>query len=96
MPSRNCLATIAIYWRSRVSGGFTENPHLAEMNLLQFHETSELLPLMRIDEFEALKRDIATHGQREPICLYEVRFSMDATGIAPALISRSSRDFVNG
>jgi hypothetical protein len=28
---------------------------------------------MRTDEFEALNMDIATHGQRKSICLYEGR-----------------------
>jgi hypothetical protein len=41
------------------------------MNLSQFHKISDMLPLVRSDEFETLKMDIATNGQREPICLYE-------------------------
>lgn len=33
----------------------------------QFHEVTQILPLMAKDEFEDLKNDIAQHGLREPI-----------------------------
>jgi hypothetical protein len=60
--------------RYRAHGGFTKNPNLGlRMNLLRFHKISDMFPLMRSDESETLRMDIATHGRREPICLYECK-----------------------
>ena len=36
-----------------------------------FHESANLFPLMQPHEAEELRRDIAEHGQREPIVLHE-------------------------
>ena len=36
-----------------------------------FHDAANLLPLMRSEAFDALKADIAEHGQSEPIVLHE-------------------------
>jgi hypothetical protein len=35
------------------------------------HDLAELLPMMRAQEFEALRRDMADVGQQEPILLFE-------------------------
>lgn len=36
-----------------------------------FHPISEIFPLMEGEDFEKLKSDIASNGQREPVWLYE-------------------------
>jgi cell division protein FtsB len=39
--------------------------------VLPFHEVANLFPLLEGAEFEALKADIAEHGQREPVWTYQ-------------------------
>ncbi|MFY9343384.1 MAG: hypothetical protein WAT39_12885 [Planctomycetota bacterium] len=38
---------------------------------MRSHAAADLFPLLAADEFVALKRDIAGHGQREPIVVVE-------------------------
>jgi hypothetical protein len=60
------------------------------MNLSQFLKISDMFPLMRSVEFETLKMDIATHGQREPICLYECK-TLDGSNPVSRLLSSQDR-----
>ena len=38
---------------------------------MDFHPTSNIFPLLQGDEFQALKTDIAEHGQLDPIWIYQ-------------------------
>ena len=54
------------------------------------HEAATLFPSMSEDEYQALKADIAEHGQREPVVLMRDRYSMAVIGIVLALNSASN------
>ena len=41
------------------------------LNVMEFHEVAEVFPLMAIDEYEQLKKDISKNGLLEPVIIYE-------------------------
>lgn len=45
--------------------------NIVEATGLQFHPLANIFPLMDADELKRLTEDIRTHGQREPIQIYE-------------------------
>ena len=44
---------------------------MSSMTDLEFHPLANVFPLSDGEEFEALAADIAVHGVREPVVLYE-------------------------
>ena len=45
--------------------------HFTNSRTMDFHPTSNIFPLLQGDEFQALKTDIAEHGQLDPIWIYQ-------------------------